>query len=180
MKLDNILIGIDFSAPSFQAAHWIARHVAPGADLVLAHVITIPEAPPLVRGRFPRRDLLLATVREGRTSAFGIWAGRSQRSGSAAAAPGHAARHSAQDAMRNWLDVSLTSGADSGTEVAAEVVFGDPAPEIIRYAERWDSDLIVMGRGAGGLRRAVLGSVADAVLRHAPCPVLVLPESKSR
>lgn len=68
MKLDHILVGIDFSEPSFAAARWVARHVAPRARLVLAHVISIPAAPPIVRGRFPRRELLVPTVREGADS----------------------------------------------------------------------------------------------------------------
>ena len=65
MKLDRLVIGIDFSTPSVDAARWVARHFAPGAELVLLHVISIPEPPPIVRSRFPRRDLLIDTVREG-------------------------------------------------------------------------------------------------------------------
>jgi len=45
---------------------------------------------------------------------------------------------------------------------------GHPAGEV-------DADLIVIGsRGFGGLRRALLGNVADSVVRHAHCPVLVV------
>jgi nucleotide-binding universal stress UspA family protein len=51
---------------------------------------------------------------------------------------------------------------------------GHPAEIIGKVAAEWPADLIVMGsRGLGGLGRALLGSVADAVVRHAPCPVLV-------
>ncbi len=46
--------------------------------------------------------------------------------------------------------------------------------EIVGLAKRLGADLIVMGcRGRRGIRRAVGGSVSDAVIRHAPCPVLV-------
>lgn len=62
MKLDRVVIGIDFSAPSIEAAQWVARELASGAELVLLHVISLPEAPPIVRSRFPRRDLLIDTV----------------------------------------------------------------------------------------------------------------------
>jgi nucleotide-binding universal stress UspA family protein len=42
-------------------------------------------------------------------------------------------------------------------------------------AKKLGADLIVMGcRGRGGIRRAVGGSISDAVIRHAPCPVLVV------
>ena len=51
---------------------------------------------------------------------------------------------------------------------------GHPAEVIAKVAAEWPADLIVIGsRGLGGLGRALLGSVADAVVRHAPCPVLV-------
>jgi nucleotide-binding universal stress UspA family protein len=46
---------------------------------------------------------------------------------------------------------------------------------IIHLAEELDAGLIVMGsRGLGGVRRALMGSVSDSVVRHAHCPVLVV------
>lgn len=61
--------------------------------------------------------------------------------------------------------------------LSADVIFGDPAEEIVRAAERMDADAIIMGsRGLGKLGSALLGSVAGAVLRRAPCPVLVVKE----
>jgi nucleotide-binding universal stress UspA family protein len=51
---------------------------------------------------------------------------------------------------------------------------GHAATGIVEIAEKWAADLIVMGsHGREGLGRLLLGSVADAVIRHAPCPVLV-------
>ena len=48
--------------------------------------------------------------------------------------------------------------------------------EIVGLAKKLGADLIVMGcRGRWGIRRAVGGSVSDEVIRHAPCPVLVVP-----
>jgi nucleotide-binding universal stress UspA family protein len=42
-------------------------------------------------------------------------------------------------------------------------------------AKELGADLIVMGcRGHRGIRRAIEGSISDAVIRHAPCPVLVV------
>jgi nucleotide-binding universal stress UspA family protein len=50
-----------------------------------------------------------------------------------------------------------------------------PAPEIVCVAEETPCDLIVMGtHGRTGLRRALLGSVAEQVMRRAPCPVLTV------
>jgi nucleotide-binding universal stress UspA family protein len=52
---------------------------------------------------------------------------------------------------------------------------GDPATEIARAAQEWPADIIVMGsHGRGGISRVLLGSVAEQVVRHAPCPVLVV------
>lgn len=59
--------------------------------------------------------------------------------------------------------------------VTAETLSGAPAAEIVRYAERNDVDLIVMAtHGRTGLKRLVLGSVAERVVRQAPCSVLVV------
>lgn len=53
---------------------------------------------------------------------------------------------------------------------------GKPAHEIVRTAKDWPADLIVIGSHARhGIKRALLGSVAEEVMRHAPCPVLVIP-----
>jgi len=49
---------------------------------------------------------------------------------------------------------------------------GDPSAEIVHFAEREHVDLIVMGtHGRTGLTRLLMGSVAEAVVRRAPCPV---------
>jgi nucleotide-binding universal stress UspA family protein len=55
------------------------------------------------------------------------------------------------------------------------VPIGDPAKSIVEAAHRWPADLVVIGsRGRDGVERVVLGSVAEGVARHAPCPVLVV------
>jgi nucleotide-binding universal stress UspA family protein len=52
---------------------------------------------------------------------------------------------------------------------------GDPVEEILLAARQYHSDLIVMGtHGRSGLLRAVLGSVAEGVLRRANCPVVAV------
>ena len=62
--------------------------------------------------------------------------------------------------------------------VVQATVPGTPFLEIIRYAKEHDVDLIVMGtHGRSGLAHVLLGSVAERVVRKAPCPVLsVRPE----
>lgn len=59
------------------------------------------------------------------------------------------------------------------TDIIADV--SSTADAIIKYAATTNIDLIVMGtRGRTGLKRFLIGSVADAVVRHAHCPVLVV------
>lgn len=62
-------------------------------------------------------------------------------------------------------------------ETRLEVLQGWSIPEqILTAASRHDAQLIIMGtHGRTGLRRLLLGSVAEEVLRHATCPVLVVP-----
>lgn len=61
------------------------------------------------------------------------------------------------------------------TVVVRKVVIGSPFPEILKYAEENDIDLIVLGtHGHGALARVLLGSVAEKVVRKSPCPVLTL------
>jgi nucleotide-binding universal stress UspA family protein len=60
--------------------------------------------------------------------------------------------------------------------ITACVRTGDPAHEIVAAAREWEADLIVVGtHGRQGISRMFLGSVAESVLRHAPCAVLVIP-----
>jgi nucleotide-binding universal stress UspA family protein len=64
-----------------------------------------------------------------------------------------------------------------GTVTQGHLIEGRVAPEIVALAEEIGAGLIVMGsRGLGGIRRALMGSVSDSVIRHAHCPVLVVRE----
>ena len=52
---------------------------------------------------------------------------------------------------------------------------GSPGAEIVKAAKEWEADLVVVGsHGRRGVTRALVGSVAEAVMREAPCPVLVV------
>ena len=62
-----------------------------------------------------------------------------------------------------------------GTVAEAHVRTGDPDDEILRFCEEHgDFGLIVIGsRGLGPVKRRLMGSVSESVVRHAHCPVLV-------
>lgn len=82
--------------------------------------------------------------------------------------------------LKQRLQADLTTwvapARGAGLEAAADLREGNPASEIVQVAGELPADLIVMGtHGRGGFRRLVLGSVAETVLRTAPCPVLTVP-----
>ena len=55
------------------------------------------------------------------------------------------------------------------------------AQQIVQVAEEIGAGLIIMGsRGLGGVRRALIGSVSDSVVRHAHCPVMVVRPEKEQ
>jgi nucleotide-binding universal stress UspA family protein len=75
------------------------------------------------------------------------------------------------------LDKQVRNTEEAGGTVAiAHLRMGERRDEaIVHLAEEIGAGLIVMGsRGFGGLKRALLGNVADSVVRHAHCPVLVV------
>ena len=79
------------------------------------------------------------------------------------------------DEVRNRLS-AITPTVD-GVSHEHRYLEGDPADEIVDFARRENIDLIVMGtHGRTGLDHVLLGSVAEAVVRHAHCPVLTVKQ----
>ena len=67
---------------------------------------------------------------------------------------------------------------DASVPFTHRLVMGDPAGEIVRIADEEHVDSIVLGtHGRTGFSRLLMGSVAEGVVRRAPCPVLVYRES---
>ncbi len=66
------------------------------------------------------------------------------------------------------------------SRVSAETAIGEPAAEILAFAKARKADLVVMGtHGRTGLEHALMGSIAERVVRRAHCPVLtVRPEPR--
>ncbi len=79
---------------------------------------------------------------------------------------------------RRLLDEQVRRIEEAGGTVAeAHLRLGRPDDQIIEVGEEVGAGLIVVGsRGHGGVRRALMGSVSDSVVRHAHCPVLVVRE----
>jgi nucleotide-binding universal stress UspA family protein len=84
-----------------------------------------------------------------------------------------------EDAVRERLLKILTPREQLEFKPTFEFRSGTPAAEIVKYAKEGDIDLIVMGtHGRGMVAHAVLGSVAEKVVRTAPCPVLTVRNSQ--
>ena len=83
-----------------------------------------------------------------------------------------------REAVEKALENVLDSKWAEGRKVVKATAEGPPFLEIIRYAKQHDVDLIVMGtHGRSALVHVLMGSVAEKVVRKAPCPVLtVRPE----
>jgi nucleotide-binding universal stress UspA family protein len=85
-----------------------------------------------------------------------------------------AAEQWAQQTIERWAGTARAEGLT----VRVALRTGVPHEEIVALAIDERADLVVLGtHGRGGLSRALLGSVADRVIRIAPCPVLSVRES---
>ena len=85
-----------------------------------------------------------------------------------------------EEAPARWLQDRLTDADRRRGAVTIVEQSDEPASEILRYAKSNNIDLIVIGtHGRAGLARAVLGSVAETVVRAASCPVLTVHSAES-
>jgi nucleotide-binding universal stress UspA family protein len=81
------------------------------------------------------------------------------------------------------IEAALSERADhvrqAGVEVETQMLVGVAHEAIVGRAEEIGAELIVIGsRGAGALAHVLDASVAERVVRHAPCPVLVVPHPR--
>jgi nucleotide-binding universal stress UspA family protein len=148
MKLDEILVPVDFSPGSRlalqRALEWAERF---DASILVLHVA------PRIGDYMPLDEW--------------IWGDDSEK-------------HTLDDRIRvqadEQLEQLLTSLPDEQrARVRGRVERGVPHDAILRAAEEEDTDLIVIAtHGRTGMKRLFLGSVAERIVRHAPCAVLTL------
>jgi nucleotide-binding universal stress UspA family protein len=80
-----------------------------------------------------------------------------------------------EESWQRLRELSWRVKLAGGTVAGSHLRMGAVAPEVVALAKELGVGLIVMGcRGRGGIRRAIEGSISDAVIRHAPCAVLVV------
>ncbi|HTX59103.1 MAG TPA: universal stress protein [Verrucomicrobiae bacterium] len=84
----------------------------------------------------------------------------------------------ARAAAQAIVDAGVAAARARGLQASGDVLMGEPAYEIVQYAKRLGADGLVLGtHGRTGLKRLFMGSVAESVLREAPCAVLIVREA---
>jgi nucleotide-binding universal stress UspA family protein len=89
------------------------------------------------------------------------------------------------EAERKHAEAALTEAKAraeaAGVPIRTRLATGDPAEQICAYAREIDARLLAVGtRGYGSVASLLLGSVSNAIIRQAPCPVLVVHGSASQ
>lgn len=82
---------------------------------------------------------------------------------------------------RKYLQQKLRAITKQGIEGTYHIAMGEPGKSIVQYSvEKRVGLIVMMTSGKGGLKRAILGSVADEVTRKAGVPVLLIPKKRQR
>jgi nucleotide-binding universal stress UspA family protein len=141
----NILLAIDGSAPSQDAIAEVAHRPWPSPSTVRILSVIQPYTPPATEV-----VLTSATIDEIR-------------------------KRDTQDAEQLTRHARERIVAAPGLSVETAIREGDPRTAIVDAADEWQADLIVVGsHGRTGIKRLVMGSVAQAVVAHAHCSVEVV------
>jgi nucleotide-binding universal stress UspA family protein len=149
------------------------------SDSVVRHAhcpVMVVRAEPVV---FPTK-LLVATDRSREAQLAATTAADLARSTNSELHVVHVGFEQYRDEAEEELDTEVGMIRETGAQdIQAHLNFGMPARRIVDLAEELGAGLIVMGsRGLGGVRRALLGSISDSVVRHAHCPVLVVRQEE--
>ena len=151
MTIQTILVPTDFS-PSAEAAFRLAENFARhhGARIHLLHVVPVP---------------LVDYAWDTESGALRI---------------ADLVEHLQQDARKRFTRVVARHGSGSGRIVNA-TTNGQVIPAILDYIRKHRIDLVVMGtHGRSAVERALVGSVADRLVRRSPVPVVVVPLPAAR
>jgi universal stress protein A len=145
MRFQKILAAVDFSPPSREAMRTAATLAAEsGAQLTLAHFWQVP----LIGAELPTPAQYIDDIRISAEQQLGDWTAEAER---------------------------LAGKPVAGKPVAMVLGMGEAWDEIVKLCKRDSYDLVVVGtHGRTGLKAVLLGSVAEKVVRHAPCAVLVV------
>lgn len=163
MNVTKILVPVDYSDHSDRALQWGASLAEKyGAQLLLLHVISRASENLSERGA-ERTDTLLPFALDNPSVYRAPSAQREVMSVDLV--------EMAQNDLKDLAIAKLNASVSASPTVGV----GEPAEEILRVARDEAVDLIVMGtHGRTGLHHVLLGSVAETVMRTAPCPVFTV------
>lgn len=144
----RVLVGVDFTPSSEIALEHALPLAATGAEVDLVHFVGLPWTTLAPAGTgMPLAGLPLAPEQ---------------------------VRRAVLDSARGRLEALVARHARPGLRLSAQVLDGSPVPGLVHRLEGRPYDLAAVGAsGRRGLHRLGLGSVAEAVVRRAPCSVLV-------
>lgn len=122
--------------------------------------------------------LTLARVRDAKVVVCNVIDSKSAMwSGSSNPSAEQAMEHAQAEGSR-IVAKAVEKAREAGLNVEGLTASGDPATEIVNCAIATGADAIVMGtHGWSGIKHFVMGSVAELVLRSAPCPVVVVRDT---
>ena len=144
MQIKTILVPTDFSEYAERAFHWATSIAADWG----AKIVLLHVGPTMSHLAFPE-SIYLTDLKRMENDLLA-------------------------DAENRIQAFAAKKGA-SAVSVETRVVVGEPSREICQVAAEVDAELIVMGsHGRTGLSHILLGSVAERVVRHSSCPVLVV------
>jgi universal stress protein A len=151
LPYNRILVPIDFSEHSKKTVSYATRTASRHQSTIyLLHVFQIPD---YVVTPYARRRQNSAEV--------------------------HSQLGAAEQEARETLEEFAQKLLSKGIKVESFLRVGYPFDEIVLMAKHFDIDLIIIGsHGRGAISRLLVGSTAERVVEHAPCPVLVVKGSR--
>jgi nucleotide-binding universal stress UspA family protein len=150
--ITRILVPVDFSSHSDRAFRYALRLASRfGASVELIHVVDNP----IASGTWTAEEVYVPDLLEMLDRLL-------------------------REAERRLATLKFAAAGD-GVSVETRVLTGQPAHTIVEHAETGGFDLVVMGtHGRTGVSHLFVGSVAERVVRRAPCPVLTVRDTTRR
>ena len=146
--MGSVVVGVDGSANSIAALKWAARYAQSTDGIV--HTVYV--------WSYPITTIAPAPL------------------GGAAAAPPELMTEAASEALSGFI---AEADLPDDIHIVHVVREGSTSKVLLEHAKDADAEILVVGaRGHGGFAGLLLGSVANAVINHAPCPVAVIPAKK--
>ncbi len=196
MSIKKILVPLDGSENAERIGGWVAGLAVPlEAEVVLVTIvdpdkIQLPDSTaehghpiPGRPGQYDRPGIESTGALSGATGIVGGATTTPGHGGGVEHAPGFGTQilDSVMAQAKGYVEREADRMDAAGVKASAEAIMGDPAEQIVDYAEKIDADMIAMSTHRGsGLARGILGSVTDRVIRSSSVPVMAVhPENLS-